>query len=847
MSLHDALGGMRERAQWFLWRLEWNGQEGKYHKTPCALDGSVYRIDASLPSNWNAYSTVREAAARLNAGPDTTLRYALGFWLTQDSGYWFLDIDKCSSGDGVLGDHAAGMVQGFAGALCEWSSSRRGVHIIGRCAGAIPPHRSRDIHKLHMEFYTADRGIAFGLDGVAQGSADTLHDLAVGQLVEQYFPPRAAGVGGEGPRGEWRGPADDEVLIERMLRARQSAESAFGGKLSLRQLWAGECEKDSNADMALASHLAFWTGCDEDRMERLMRRSGLVRDKWNEHRTYLRELTIANACAGCTQVYQEPERNLATQYEMYGVPAPVTTQHVNGHASLAITPEMTARVKGLLEQVSACGTVEDMHNQVIPAIQQAGVPTVYSEQLVRAVNGKLEFFDSKLPVAKLRALLFPPVVAGTAGGDDAPLWMQQHCYVKDGDFFYNLENGSKLTAQGFIAEYSRLMPLRVNGSGRENPVEWAFSRWGITTVHHLGYRPDQPAYFVWDGLDYANLYAPASVPAAATEWSAEGLAGIEALKGMMWDMCGRREPVYMALLQWFAHNVQKPGVKIRWSPLLKGCPGDAKTILSNVLRSVMGYRNVSVTGNSTLRANGGYTDWAVKAAANCIEEIYLTGKDRYQLYNSMKEFVTNDVVSINAKGKPTYQTFNVTNHFANTNHNDGLPIEKNDRRWLVIFTPWDSLVEMYAYCGMTPDEWGQRTAKVDHAWRHRAGELRAWFLSLPLDGFDPQGSALATPEKLQMMASSQDDAESVAMSLIEEGAHGISKNVLSSGALTNALKIRAQVEGFEVPKSTALNHMLTRLGYSKIPHQIKWKGGTHTFWVKNGFTADNEGLRLELG
>jgi hypothetical protein len=846
MSLHDALGGMREIAQWFLWRLEWSPEEGKYLKTPCALDGSnLQRGEDKQLVGYN-HASAQWRQLQLGCPADRTLQYALGFWLTEDCGYWFFDLDKCAV-DGVVSEFAGGLVACFPGALVEWSSSGKGLHVIGR--GRAPPHRCkppRNIKQgmlpLELEFYTEGRGIAFGLSGEAQGSADTEHDAMVAKLCELYFPPRQMGEPGDGARPEWRGPADDDVLLQRALNARQSAESAFGGKPSFARLWAGlDVEKNSENDMALASHLAFWTGCDEERVLRLMLRSGLVREKWSDHRpggTYL-TFTIANACRSTTTVYQEPERSQATAMALYGARGSLATvTQVAG--GVVITPEMKAQVADLLDAVSACGTIEDMHNLVVPRIQGAGVPGVYQEQLVRAVNAQLDIWHAKLPVGKLRSLLFPPaMVDGNAA--DVPLWCQQHCYVKDGDFFYDTSNGARLTYQGFQAEYSRLMPLR-QGGGRENPVEWAFTRWNITTVHHLGYRPDMPSYFTWDGLEYANLYSPSSVPATATEWTPEGVAGVQALQAMLWDMCGRREDVYLALLGWLAHNVQKPGIKIRWSPIIKGCPGDAKTIVTNVLRAVMGYRNVSVTGNATLRAQGGFNDWAVGGAVNVIEEIMLTGKERYTLFNAMLEFITNDVVNINAKGGKTYKTWNVTNHMANTNHNDALPLPALDRRWMVVFTPWESLPDMYAYCGLSEDAWKQRTKAVDFAWKNRASELRAWFLSLQI-AIDADGSALMTPEKMQMMASSQEDAESVAEGIIADGATGITSKVISSSCLSQMLKMRAMTEGFEVPKTTSLNHMLTRLGYSKLPKQIKWRDSTHTVWVKNGFSGD---IRFEL-
>jgi Family of unknown function (DUF5906) len=528
---------------------------------------------------------------------------------------------------------------------------------------------------------------------------------------------------------------------------------------------------------------------------------------------------------------------------MYGTP--IATVSAGPAGGVLITQEVKERVAALLDMVSACGTMEDMHNLVVPEIQRANVPGVYHEQLVRVVNAQLDIWHAKLPVGKLRMLLFPPALQPQGLDTDAPEWLQKHCYVTDGDFFFDNENAARLSPQGFIAQYARFMPAKLTG-GRENPVEWAFTRWNITTVHHLGYRPDKPQYFQWDGFDYANLYSPATIPAVEA-FTEEGIAGIAALQATMWDMCGRREDVFYQLLWWFAHNVQHPGVKIRWSPVIKGCPGDAKTILSNVLRAAMGYRNVGVTGNNTLHASGGFDDWKVGSAVNCIEEIYLAGKERFQLYNAMKDCITNDVLGVNAKGGKTYKTWNITNHFALTNHNNAIPLEKNDRRWFTIFTPWYSLPDMYAYCGMTEAQWQARTKAIDRAWKNHGGELRNWFLSIPIGtAFDPDGSAMMTPEKQQMIASSQDDAESVAESIISDGARGITNNVILSSCLSNLLRLKAARDGIDFPKTTQLNHMLTRLGYSKLPKQTKIMGATHTVWVKNGFMGDIK-QELETG
>lgn len=847
-AFETAIGGMADIAQWFVWRLEWDAPEGKYRKTPWRQGEGA--IGADSPDEWMDYDAACAEVARLNVGATAELRYTLGFWLTADTGYWFLDIDMrlCGLDAYASTAFADSLVQTYPGAFLEWSSGLKGLHVIGR--GELVPHRNKPerevaarLKPLDLEFYSDGRGIAFGIDGAAWGSADNTYDMA--PLLAQYFPPRAES---EGLRAEWRGPADDDVLLERALSARVSAAAAFGGKASFAQLFRGECEHNSESDMALAAHLAFWTGCDAPRIERLMLRSGLVREKWHErrrHTTYL-GLTIENACAGTDNVYQEPERNLAVQQSMYSTP--VETQLVSeGAGSTRISPEVFAKLEALLDEVTACGDELTMHNQVIPRIQEAGIPMALQERIVTEVKTKLHFWGNRMQVGKLRALLFPPA-ARTAESDASllPDWAQPYCFVANGDRFFNTNNGQYMTMVGFHGTFGRFMPINDAGR-RENAAERCLHFWNMPIVEQVGYRPDCGPFYVWDGVHYANRYSPTSLPAVATEYTAAGLAGINAFQSMLYDMCSRRDDVFRQVLYWMAHNVQKPGVKIRWSPIIKGVHGDGKTLAAVVLRSAMGFRNVSTTSNSNISNSGGFTDWAVRGAVNIIEEIMLTGKVRHQLYNSMKEFITNDIVDINPKGATPYQAYNVTNHLALTNHNDALPMEKTDRRWMVVFTPWSSLSGMMAYCGLDAAGWKSRTDSIDHAKRHCADELRAWFLSVPLPPeFDINGSALVTPEKMRMMASSSDNAESVAMSLIAAGGVGITENVVSSSHLSRALQIRAQVEGFELPKGTALNHMFTRLGYSKVEKQIKWLGQTYTIWLKDGVELGNEEIRATL-
>lgn len=510
-----------------------------------------------------------------------------------------------------------------------------------------------------------------------------------------------------------------------------------------------------------------------------------------------------------------------------------------------ISDETYTRVNELQDWISGCADDKEMHNVVIPAIQQANVPGVFHERIAKAIHRRLKFWDAEIPIGKLRTLLFPPALPRTDGG--LPEWAAPFCWVTSQDAFYNTTNGESLSLRSFDVAFGRKMPIGESGR-RLSAAEKCTQFWGMPIVERVGYRPDCGPFFEWDGVRYTNSYSPSSLPPLPTQYTAQGLAGIQAFQRMLYDMCGRRDAVYLNLLCWMAHNVQHPGVKIRWAPILKGIHGDGKTLCAAVLRAAMGYRNLSTTSNSNIANSGGFTDWAVRGAVNVIEEIMLTGKLRHQLYNAMKEFISNNIVDINPKGAKPYQAFNTTNHWANTNHNDALPLEPTDRRWFVIFTPWADMPGLLSYCGLDAAGWKARTDAIDYAKNHCAGELRAWFLSLTIPAdFDINGSAMMTPEKSRMMASSEDEAESAAKAIIAEGAHGVTARVFSSAHLSRLLELRSRTDGFEMPLGKALHHMFTRMGYSNVEGQIKWGGTPCRIWIRNGVELTNEEIRSQLG
>ena len=98
-------------------------------------------------------------------------------------------------------------------------------------------------------------------------------------------------------------PLTDQELLERMFNSRQGLdiERLFRGD------WTGY-KSQSEADLALVSHLIFWTQRDEARVDNLFRQSGLMRPKWNreDYRERTMELAMMNNTVTYSPTYYFP-------------------------------------------------------------------------------------------------------------------------------------------------------------------------------------------------------------------------------------------------------------------------------------------------------------------------------------------------------------------------------------------------------------------------------------------------------------------------------------------------------------------------------------------------------------
>lgn len=298
---------LQDRRHWVLWRLEKGRGKRKPTKVPYTSRGA--HAKSTDPASW---CSLEEALAAL-----TRRRLdGVGFVFAGD-GLVGVDLDHCRDAEtGALAPWATAILADLA-SYTEVSPSGTGVHVLVRCSLAGPgrkrPVCEEGAHpEAAIEIY--DRARYFTVTGRRLPEYPTVVEARQEALERIYASMEARGR--KAPAPVLPPPpgtlADDEV-IRRAFGARNGA--------ALLRLWEGDTSghagDDSAADLALCSHLAFWCRGDVAQMDRLFRRSGLYREKW-ERQDY-RDWTLAKALEGRT-VFYEPRGPAAPSVQRSPVP-----------------------------------------------------------------------------------------------------------------------------------------------------------------------------------------------------------------------------------------------------------------------------------------------------------------------------------------------------------------------------------------------------------------------------------------------------------------------------------------------------------------------------------------------
>lgn len=194
------------------------------------------------------------------------------------------------------------------------------------------------------------------------------------------------------------------------------------------------------------------------------------------------------------------------------------------------------------------------------------------------------------------------------------------------------------------------------------------------------------------------------------------------------------------LLTYMQSLVQNPGVKFQWAPVIQGAEGNGKTLL---IRAVAHAVTEPLSYNpKASQLTEKFNSWLEGKQFIGVEEIKIPDHRR-EMIEDLKEWITNDRVEIRHVGGAKSMASNYANWMLTTNHQDAVPITKNQRRFCMVFTGQQE-VEDLARDGLTAEYF------VDlYRWFNHDGgkQMIAHFLRTSLidPEFDPAGLCQRAP------------------------------------------------------------------------------------------------------
>jgi hypothetical protein len=474
-----------------------------------------------------------------------------------------------------------------------------------------------------------------------------------------------------------------------------------------------------------------------------------------------------------------------------------------------------------------------IRGEIVSKIKKVELDPLDLELVAKSMQARLkELVGVSFPIAKIRGMLTKSGGRVDAVGE-TPDWCVDWVYVNTHDGFFNLDERQIFKHSGFNVKCGRNVPASENGN-KPSAVKYVSDNGFVDDVAVMAYLPgiDDAVLTLPNGVRAVNTYSPASVPVACDSISADGLVAVDVVRRHLRVLCGSENEA-LILEQWLAHQVQFPGVKLLWVPLIQSIQGIGKSYIAELLNSVLGSSNVGVVAPSQVVSD--FNGWATGVCVNVLEELKISGHNRHEVANALKPLITDRFIQVVDKHVKAHKTINTTNYICFTNHRDAVPLEDEDRRWWVIFCQIESTETIGDPFGLTKADY------FNQLWdslRGHNGCLRRWLLDYQIsDEFKGLINAPKTIYKDAMMATERASFEHLdeLQELIDLGGANFNKHVICAPDLFAAAEF--EIDGFEANTSRRAL-MLKRLGYSQMPYRLKIDGNTKRVWCRQVLSID---------
>jgi putative DNA primase/helicase len=283
----------------------------------------------------------------------------------------------------------------------------------------------------------------------------------------------------------------------------------------------------------------------------------------------------------------------------------------------------------------------------------------------------------------------------------------------------------------FDAKESRLVPMRAMGNlctSRTIVRQWSESpQVRIVRACEVGFDPTGREHGI-----RCNLWGG---------WPTTPKAGdCDQLLELLYQLCsGEANPaeVYDWVLKWLAYPVQHPGAKMRTALVFHGPQGTGKNMFFEAVMAIYGEYG-GIIDQAAIEDK--FNDWASRKLFLIADEV-VARMNRMHTKNKLKGLITGEWVRVNPKNMPAYEERNHVNLVFLSNEVVPVLLERDDRRYFVVWTP--TKLDQAFYDSVRAEIHAGGVAALHHH-----------LMNLPLGDFKPWANPPMTQAKAELVDNS---------------------------------------------------------------------------------------------
>lgn len=364
--------------------------------------------------------------------------------------------------------------------------------------------------------------------------------------------------------------------------------------------------------------------------------------------------------------------------------------------------------------------------------------------------------------------------------EDCKVWFDG-CVLIEGMGMIFTPDGRYMKSDRFSAKYGgRMFIITSTGKTTDDPWKAALRStvWTIPHVDHIRFLPNlAPREVIHDELNRPglNVYIPPFVKSRKGDVS----IFLNHMEKVIPDEADRK-----MFMDYFAHSIKFPGVKIPYAPLLQSVEGVGKSAFFEIASHALGGMYIYRPKAQELVKSGlKFNVWMRNKILIMVDEIKID--ERRELIEILKPMITDARVEIEGKGADQDMEDNVANWLFFSNHKDAIPISKNGRRYAVFYSPLQTEADL--------KDAGMDKQYFDRFWkwlRHEEGleKVTHYLKNYSIKVGDLPVRAPKTSSHEEALRITRSPIETIITESVEDAVTGFRGGFISLEAATNACR-----------------------------------------------------------